>query len=82
MKPSMTSFGRKWPLDEIPQIDVRATFPLPGGSRAEIKADIERRLAGMNAEVEIKEVTLLQIPEPQRTEYHKLQDEAYREAVN
>lgn len=82
-KPTLTAHGRTWPLEEIPQVNVRITFSLPGRERLqELRADIERRLEGLggieNVKIKIDEAVLMQIPEPGRTEYDRLMEKAYK----
>lgn len=85
-KPTLIAYGRSWPLDEIPQVNVRITFSLPDRERLEeLRTDISRRLEGLagieDVEIKLDEAVLMQIPEPERTEYHRLMDEAFQASL-
>lgn len=84
-KPTLIAYGRTWPLEEIPQVNVWIAFSLPGRERLEeLRADVERRLEGVggleDVEIKVEEAVLMQIPEPERTEYQRLMDQAVKAA--
>lgn len=78
-KPTLKAFNRTWPVEEIPQLNVEIVYDSPKKSLEVIRADVERRLAGIKgAKVKIVEVLRMEIPEPERTEYRRLQDKKYK----
>lgn len=80
-KPTLNAFNRRWPVEEIPQLNVEVTYSSSKESLEVVRADIERRLTGIEGtKVKIVEVLRMEIPEPERTEYRRLQDKKYKVA--
>lgn len=78
-KPTLKAFNRTWPVEEIPQLNVEIAYSSPREPLEVVRADVERRLAGIEgAKVKISEVLRMEIPEPERTEYRRLQDKEYK----
>jgi len=106
-KPRMFSFGREWPLDEIPIVQARVDIAVRHGDVERVREQLTELLEGFRTHTEcickgkdsacwdcggsgqtkddnpvemtikVEVVALHEMPEPERTEYHRLQDEVY-----